>query len=113
MRPSVGVDRWRMSVGGEMDSSTSPQLLDAVTAVLGQPGFRDLVVDLSQVTFADACAVGVLVQARLACRHIGGRFTVFGARGGVAQLLHLTGVAESFGLPAQTGRLRLNVVPDR
>jgi anti-anti-sigma factor len=113
MRPAVGMDRWRVSVAGELDTVTAPQLLEAVTAALRLPNCRDIIVDLTGVTFADAVAVGALVQARLACRYIGGRFTVFGARAGVAEILHLTGVAESFGLPAPRGHPRAEAGTDR
>jgi anti-sigma B factor antagonist len=112
MHPTVGVDRWRIAVAGELDVDSSPQLVDAVTTALSLPGCRDVIVDLSQVTFADASAVNALVQARLACRHVGGRFTVFGARGAVGEILYLTGVAESFGLPNRRARL-LNLASDR
>ncbi len=112
MTPTVGTDRWRIAVAGELDTGTSDQLLDAVMAALDRPGCRDLVIDLGQVTFLDASAVGVLVRARLACRRIGGRFTVFGTRGAVAQTLHLAGVAESFGLSRPRGQVRLNATAD-
>jgi anti-anti-sigma factor len=112
MRPTVGVDRWRIAVAGELDVDTSPQLVDAVGSALSLPGCRDVIVDLGQVTFADASAVNALVRARLACRHVGGRLTVFGARGVVAEILYLTGVAESFGLPARRARM-LGIASDR
>jgi anti-anti-sigma factor len=94
----VGYDRPRITVAGELDLFTSPQLVDAVTAALKAIPARDVVVDLSGVTFIDASAVGALVHARQECRRVGGRLTVFGARGMVAEVLHLTGVAESLGI---------------
>jgi anti-anti-sigma factor len=93
------IDHHRIAVMGDLDQATSSRLLDALMAALALPGARDVVLDFRGVTFLDASGVGVIVRARLACRHLGGRLTLFGARGRVAEVLHLTGVAESVGLP--------------
>ena len=93
------IDHHRIAVMGDLDLATSSRLLDALMAALALPGARDVVLDFRGVTFLDASGVGVIVRARLACRHLGGRLTLFGARGMVAEVLHLTGVAESVGLP--------------
>jgi anti-sigma B factor antagonist len=95
----IDIDRHRIAVTGEIDLASSPLLLEALMTALALPGARDLILDLRGVSFLDASGVGVLVRARLACRHVGGRLTVFGATGMVAEVLHLTGVAESLGLP--------------
>ena len=96
---TAGLNRSRIAVAGELDLATASQLLDAVNNALADPGCRDVVIDLSGVPFIDATGIGVLVRARRACRRGGGRLTIFGAHGIVAELLHLTGVAESLGLP--------------
>jgi len=96
---SVGLQRVRITIVGELDVVTGPQLMDSVRRALELPACRDLVIDVRDVTFADASAVGVFVQARRACEHVGGRLTVFGAHGVVAEILYLTGVAESLGMP--------------
>jgi anti-sigma B factor antagonist len=96
---TVGLQRVRITVTGELDLVTGPQLLESVQRALQLPACRDLVIDIRDVSFADASAVGVLVRARRACEHVGGRLTVFGAHGVVAEILYLTGVAESLGMP--------------
>jgi anti-anti-sigma factor len=96
---TVGLQRVRITVVGELDLVTGPKLLESIERALGLPACRDLVIDLRDVTFADASAVGVFVRARRACEHVGGRLTVFGAHGMVAEILYLTGVAESLGMP--------------
>jgi anti-sigma B factor antagonist len=98
------VDHHRIAVTGDLDLATSSRLLDALMAALALPGARDVVLDFGGVNFLDASGVGVIVRARLACRHLGGRLTLFGARGIVAEVLHLTGVAESVGLPMRMPR---------
>jgi anti-sigma B factor antagonist len=95
-----GLNRLRLVVSGELDLATSPQLLMAVKDALDSPSCRDIIIDMSEVTLADAHAVGTLVLAYLACRHVGGRLTVFGARGVVAEVLQLTGVGALVGLGA-------------
>jgi anti-anti-sigma factor len=51
-----------------------------------------LEVDLSRVTFVDACGVRALVAGQRAMHHIGGRIRFVGAPQKVAHVLHLTGV---------------------
>jgi anti-sigma B factor antagonist len=94
---SVDVDRQRIGVSGELDLVTAPLLLDAATAALALPGCRDLVIDLGGVTFMDASAIGTLVRIRRACEHVGGRLSVFGAEGIVAEVLAMTGFVEWVG----------------
>jgi len=101
----VDYDRLRITVTGEIDLSTSPRLLEELMTGLSLPGCRDIVLDLSGVSFLDASAIGVLMRAHTACRRAGGRLTVFGARGIVAEVLHMTGVAGSLVLALLPHRL--------
>ncbi len=49
-----------LTVTGEIDFSTSPQLRQGLTEILQTPG-ADAVVDLSAVEFVDASGIGVLI----------------------------------------------------
>jgi anti-sigma B factor antagonist len=51
-----------LTVTGEIDFSTSPQLRQGLTEILQTPG-TDAVVDLSAVEFVDASGIGVLIGA--------------------------------------------------
>jgi anti-sigma B factor antagonist len=51
-----------ISVTGEVDVATSPELLAAIADVCEQ-GHAQLVIDLSGVTFVDSSGLGVMVQA--------------------------------------------------
>lgn len=55
-------DASTVTVTGEIDFATSPQLRQALVDVLHTNG-RDTVVDLSAVSFVDASGIGVLVGA--------------------------------------------------
>ena len=55
-------DASTVTVAGEIDFATSPQLRQALADVLRTKG-RDTVVDLSAVAFVDASGIGVLVGA--------------------------------------------------
>ena len=72
-----------VSVTGEIDVATAPELAHALTDARG-----DVTVDLSATTFADPTALGVL----LAARRDGRTMRVTSRSGGaVARLLALTG----------------------
>jgi anti-anti-sigma factor len=103
---AVAVDRCRVTVAGELDFAAAPWLWEKVSAALNGPACRDLVVDLSGVTFLDAGGVGALARMWQACHRVGGRITVFGAYGMVAEILHLTGVAPFVGLPTHRSGVR-------
>lgn len=102
---AVDIDRQRIRVLGELDIATSRLLLDATREALALPGCRDLVIDVGGVTFLDARAIGTLVLIRLECEHMGGRLSVFGAKGMVAEVLHMTGVADAMGHPLRARQM--------
>lgn len=58
LRPRVRL----ITVGGEIDLTTTPELVSALTCV--GDASADVVVDLGVVTFLGACGVGVLAEAR-------------------------------------------------
>ncbi|WP_346121258.1 STAS domain-containing protein [Micromonospora coerulea] len=75
---------------GEIDLETAPALRAALTAaVQGHPA---VCCDLSGVTFCCAAGVTVLLEAAHEAARAGRRFSVEGARGVTARVLHATGV---------------------
>jgi anti-sigma B factor antagonist len=52
-----------LSVSGELDVLTAPQLDLRLTAVAGT-GLRRVVLDTAEMTFCDASGIGVLIKAR-------------------------------------------------
>lgn len=63
-----------LTVFGEIDYATAPQLSSLGTWLLARGGHRDLTVSLREVTFADSAVVGVLddlnAAAQAATRHV-------------------------------------------
>jgi anti-anti-sigma factor len=78
-----------ISVAGELDVATAPELSRALATLEG-----DVIVDLSRATFADPCGLHVLLAARAG----GCRLRVVRRGGGaVARLLALTGTEQLLG----------------
>jgi anti-sigma B factor antagonist len=93
--PAVLIQREGIVVvpSGELDLYTSRQLRDCLAqdAIQGSPAVR---MDLTDVTFVDSTAIGILVSA---CKRVissGGTFTTIGATGSVRRTLEISGVVE-------------------
>jgi anti-anti-sigma factor len=94
-----------VEVVGEVDSYTAPVLAACLRSRAGQPGLRELVVDLQQVTFLGAAGVEVLADADRRCRRHGARLVIrAGGRRAVLCPLRLTGLADR--VPVDPGRVR-------
>ena len=74
-----------VKVSGELDVSTVPQVNDALEAGASSA----LVLDLTDVPFMSSAGIALISGAR----HRADRFAVAGARGDVAMLLEVTGLA--------------------
>ncbi len=84
-----------VEVTGEVDEYTAPLLQLCLDSQAAQPGLRELVVDLAQVTFLGAAGVTVLEQAHGRCRVRGVRLVLRCAgRRRVLRPLQLTGLAD-------------------
>ena len=62
-----GSDRYVITVSGEVDLATSPDLDAAIIAGLDS-GAGSLVVDLTDVSFMDSSGLGVIVRGLKRCR---------------------------------------------
>jgi anti-sigma B factor antagonist len=82
-----------VEVQGEIDIYTSPRLDDLLAACAGQ-GFVRLVVDLTDVTFVDSTALGVLVTAARRVLPHDGSLTLVCGSGHVRRTFELTGLHE-------------------
>jgi anti-anti-sigma factor len=61
MSERVSDGAWQVTVTGEVDLATAPNLRDALLAI--PPDVDRIVVDLSEVTFIDSTGIGALVAA--------------------------------------------------
>ncbi|MEU8517688.1 STAS domain-containing protein [Kitasatospora sp. NPDC048722] len=75
---------------GEIDFDTAPSLRRALAAAL--ESHREVVLDLSEVTFMDCAGLGALVRARNQADRSGRRLVLRGAGRCVVRLLKLTGL---------------------
>jgi anti-sigma B factor antagonist len=91
----LGYDAAVIVVSGELDFGASPRLRARVFTHIGS-GRRHLVLDLSDVTFIDSTAIGVLVGALGRLREAGGgslRVVCAEANARVLRIFDIAGVA--------------------
>jgi anti-sigma B factor antagonist len=94
-----------IELGGELDLAAR-RTLDEATAAALQPGpVETLVVDFSDVTFADSTTVTWLLRTERRARAGGSRLVVVAGPGAVRDLLQITGVDEHLTVVA-TARMR-------
>jgi anti-sigma B factor antagonist len=86
-----------LSVRGEIDVSTAPELRDRLLSVAAE-GYSKVVVDLSQVSFLDSTALGVLVSGLKRFRAAGGDLLLVVTGRSVSKVLEITGLVEVFSI---------------
>lgn len=86
-----------LAIRGEIDVSTAPELRDRLLAV-AQDGGQTVIVDLSEVTFLDSTALGVLVSGLKRFRAEGGDLRLVVTGRSVAKVLEITGLVEVFSI---------------
>jgi anti-anti-sigma factor len=97
-RTSAGDRAVRLVVAGELDLTTAERLsLDGQRALTGCTR-TTLTIDMSQVTFIDAAAIGALVTMRQHAALDGNAVVVTEPSRCVVRLLELTALAGSFGV---------------
>ena len=62
-----GSDRYTLTVAGEVDLASSPELDAAIIAAI-ESGAASVVVDLTDVSFMDSSGLGVIVRGLKRCR---------------------------------------------
>jgi anti-sigma B factor antagonist len=107
---SSSVDgRTVVHVGGEVDVYTAPALRRYLDEQIHR-GCRDLVIDLSGVTFLDSTGLGVLVGRLKAMRMQGGVLRLAGPTERVVKVFSITGLDRVFDIVASFHDL--DVTPD-
>ena len=91
-------DPWTvMSVHGEIDAYTSPQLRSKLREVIDR-GSLDLLIDLEGVGFMDSTGLGVLIGALKRLRERDGRVALVVTRPPLLRILRITGLDQVFTL---------------
>lgn len=82
-----------ISVAGELDMSTAPQLQKQVTRLVDAGQIR-LIFDLSGVTFCDSTGLSIFVRARNSCVPHGGYVRLAAPQRAVRRILEVSGLVE-------------------
>jgi len=86
-----------VSVSGELDQGTEPQLREALATALDR-GDGPVLVNLTACRFIDSTGLGLLVEAKRRLGEAQRRFAVCCPDEDVRRLLELTGIDEAVGL---------------
>ena len=86
-----------ISVRGQADLHTAPELREAITTAL-DGGATGLVVDLSEATFVDSMTLGVLLGAVKRLRPSGGRVSIVTADPHIRRIFEITLLDRVFAL---------------
>jgi anti-sigma B factor antagonist len=80
---------------GEIDLFTAPELKQVITEVI-ESGERRVAIDLSEVSFLDSTALGVLIGAVKRLRSRGGALAVVNTDSSIAKTFEITGLDQIF-----------------
>ncbi len=94
-----------VSVAGEIDVATAPQLRDRLQAQVAA-GNATIGVNLLDVTFLDSTALGVLVGALKRCREAGGDLRLVMAEPRILKVFEITGLTGVFPIYATVDEAR-------
>jgi len=84
-----------VSVAGEVDMATAPQLWDRLSEAVAE-GSPTVVVDLVGVTFIDSTALGVLIEAKKLCDSAGETMRIAVSEPQIIKIFEITGLTELF-----------------
>jgi len=93
----VGDGACVIAVSGEADLYTSPEFKRHVTEAIAG-GIRSIVVDLTEATFIDSTALGVLTRARKRLSPAHGRIVVVVTDRNIRKVFEVTGLDRIFPL---------------
>jgi anti-sigma B factor antagonist len=79
-----------LAITGEVDMASAPGLRDQLQRL----GARNVVIDLSGVTFIDSTGLGVLVTALKRAREAGGQLTLRSPTRATRRVLDITGLSQ-------------------
>jgi len=92
---SLDAQRHLVAVRGEIDLFTAPELKQVLTEAVEQ-GKSQVVVDLSETTFLDSTALGVLIGAVKRLRSKEGALAIVNRDRSIAKTFEITGLDQVF-----------------
>jgi anti-sigma B factor antagonist len=94
---TIDDERHVVAVTGEIDLFTAPELKAALGEAI-EAGRRRIVVDLSDTTFLDSTALGVLIGTVKRLRSRDGRLTLVNTDANIAKTFEITGLDQIFAI---------------
>ncbi len=85
-------------LSGELDLATIADLRDAAAGQLAARDVRELVLDLTDLTFLDSSGLGALLQVRGEAMSGGATFTVANVPAAPARVIAIAGLSSTFGI---------------
>ena len=86
-----------LTLDGELDPYTSPDLLNCLTHEI-EKGRRKIVVDCARLKYISSCGLGALVRVHARMKKLGGDVKVAALRGPVADVFRITMLNKVFGM---------------
>lgn len=99
---SLNGDGHVIAVQGEIDLFTAPELKQKLTDAI-EGGTTRIVVDLTDTTFLDSTALGVLIGAVKRLRSRDGALVIVNVDQNIAKTFEITGLDQIFTIVAQRG----------
>ena len=96
---ALDADRHVVAVRGEIDLFTAPELKQKLTDAI-ESGKSRIVVDLTETTFLDSTALGVLIGAVKRLRSRDGVLTIVNTDANIAKTFEITGLDQIFPISA-------------
>lgn len=96
-------DRTVVSVSGELDLATVPNLRDAALGELAAAGCRTLVLDLAGLTFLDSTGLGCWIELRNRAEEDGKALALESVPPAAARTVTISGLGPLFGLAPPAG----------
>jgi anti-sigma B factor antagonist len=87
-----------LSLSGEIDVASSPEVQEAGSIALATDGCRGLAIDMAEVTFLDSTGLGALVALRNLTLNQRIPFEIMNPSRRVRKLFDITGLANAFGI---------------
>src|SRR6059058_4235756 len=100
---SLDAERHVVAVRGEIDLFTAPDLKSALSEAM-ESGHDRIVVDLTDTTFLDSTALGVLIGAVKRLRSRDGRLTIVNVDDNIAKTFEITGLDQIFAIRGPDSR---------
>jgi anti-sigma B factor antagonist len=97
---SIDAERHVVAVRGEIDLFTAPELKQKLTDAI-EGGKTRIVVDLSDTTFLDSTALGVLIGAVKRLRSRDGALVIVNVDQNIAKTFEITGLDQIFTILAE------------